>query len=235
VSAGVGYAITSFTRYALGVVGILIAFGMIGLRWNQVQWLASAAVLGLSFGLQEIFSNFVSGVLMLVEQPVRVGDVVTVNGVTGRVTRIQIRATTITDWDRRDLVIPNKAFITGQFSNWTLSDNRTRQIVEIGVAYGSDYRLVERLLLAAASGDPDIATDPMPSVVLKAFADSSVTFDLRFVIEDVGKISSTTHQVKLRIAELFAENGVEIPFPQRDLHLKSVEPEAMKRWRRVEE
>ncbi len=235
VSAGVGYAITSFTRYALAVIGILIAFNMIGLRWNQVQWLASAAVLGLSFGLQEIFSNFVSGVLMLVEQPVRVGDVVTVNGVTGRVTRIQIRATTITDWDRRDLVIPNKAFITGQFSNWTLSDNRTRQIVEIGVAYGSDYRLVERLLLAAASGDPDIATDPMPSVVLKNFADSSVVFDLRFVLEDVATISATTHQVKLRIAELFAENGVEIPFPQRDLHLKSVEPEAMKRWRRVEE
>lgn len=228
VSAGVGYAITSFTRYALGVIGILIAFGMIGLRWNQVQWLASAAVLGLSFGLQEIFSNFVSGVLMLVEQPVRVGDVVTVNGVTGRVTRIQIRATTITDWDRRDLVIPNKAFITGQFSNWTLSDNRTRQVVEIGVAYGSDYRLVERLLLAAASGDPDIATDPMPSVVLKAFADSSVVFDLRFVIEDVAKISSTTHHVKLRLAELFSENGVEIPFPQRDLHLRSVDPEAMK-------
>lgn len=228
VSAGVGYAVTSFTRYGIGVIGVLVAFGMIGLRWNQVQWLASAAVLGLSFGLQEIFSNFVSGVLMLVEQPVRVGDVVTVNGVTGRVTRIQIRATTITDWDRRELVIPNKSFITGQFSNWTLSDNRTRQIVEVGVAYGSDYRLVERLLLEAVAGDPDIAVDPAPSVVLKSFADSSVTFDLRFVIEDVGKISATTHHVKLRVAELFAEHGVEIPFPQRDLHLKSVDPEAIK-------
>ena len=228
VSAGVGYAVTSFTRYGIGVVGVLVAFGMIGLRWNQVQWLASAAVLGLSFGLQEIFSNFVSGVLMLVEQPVRVGDVVTVNGVTGRVTRIEIRATTITDWDRRELVIPNKSFITGQFSNWTLSDNRTRQIVEIGVAYGSDYRLVERLLFEAASGGPGIATDPAPSVILKTFADSGVVFDLRFVVDDVSTSSTTTHQVKLRVAELFSEHGVEIPFPQRDLHLRSIDPEAMK-------
>ena len=222
VSAGVGYAATSFVRYGIGVVGVLIAFSMLGLRWNQVQWLASAAVLGLSFGLQEIFSNFVSGILMLLEQPVRVGDVVTVSGVTGRVNRIQIRATTITDWDRRELVIPNKSFITGQFTNWTLSDNRTRQIIEIGVAYGSDYRKVEQVLIEAATGDPDVSTDPAPSVVLKTFGDSSVNFDLRFVIDDVSKLPAPVHRIRMRITELFDEHGIEIPFPQRDLHLKSV-------------
>jgi len=232
LSAGVGYAVVSFTRYGIGVVGILVAVSLVGLRWNQVQWLASAAVLGLSFGLQEIFSNFVSGVLMLVEQPVRVGDVVTVNGVTGRVSRIQIRATTITDWDRHELVIPNKAFITGQFSNWTLSDNRTRQVISVGVAYGSDYRLVERLLLEAAAADPDVASDPPPSVVMHGFGESSVDFDLRVVVTDVSALPAPTHRIRLAIADAFAEHGIEIPFPQRDLHLKSIDETAADRLRR---
>ncbi len=231
ISAGVGYAVVSFTRYGIGVVGILVAVSLVGLRWTQIQWLASAAVLGLSFGLQEIFSNFVSGVLMLVEQPVRVGDVVTVNGVTGRVSRIQIRATTITDWDRHELVIPNKAFITGQFSNWTLSDTRTRQVIQIGVAYGSDYRLVERLLVEVAERDPDVSDDPAPSVVLQTFGESSVDFDLRVVVSDVAALPAPLHRIRLAIAEAFAEHGVQIPFPQRDLHLKSIADEASARLR----
>lgn len=123
---GTGYAITTTLRYAIILVGIIITAQGLGLQWSQVQWLAAAVTLGIGFGLQEIFANFVSGLILLFEQPVRIGDIVTVGDISGVVSRIQIRATTIRDWDNRELILPNKELITGRFVNWTLSDSVTR-------------------------------------------------------------------------------------------------------------
>ena len=120
------------------VVGVVMACATIGLRWSQIQWLATALTFGLAFGLQEIFANFVAGLIILFERPIRVGDVVTVADVTGVVSRMRICATTITDWDRRELIVPNKEFITGRLLNWTLSDKVNRIEIEVGIAYGSD-------------------------------------------------------------------------------------------------
>lgn len=226
ISTGARYAVVTLTRYLLAIVGGSTVLSLLGVTWDNIQWLVGAAVVGLAFGFQEIVKNFVSGVILLVEQPIRVGDIVTVGGVTGRVSRISLRATTVVDWDRKELVIPNSGFITSQFTNWTLSDLRTRQVIRVGVAYGSDYRLVERLLVESALAQPEVSRDPAPAAILVEFGDSSVNFDLRLVIDDVARISPTVHAVRLAIADAFAKNGIEIPFPQRDLHLRSVDPGA---------
>jgi potassium efflux system protein len=226
ISSGARYAVVTLTRYLLAIVGGSTVLSLLGVTWDNIQWLVGAAVVGLAFGFQEIVKNFVSGVILLVEQPIRVGDIVTVGGTTGRVSRISLRATTVVDWDRKELVIPNSGFITSQFTNWTLSDLRTRQVIRVGVAYGSDYRLVERLLVESALAQADVARDPAPAAILVEFGDSSVNFDLRLVIDDVGRISPTVHAVRLAIADALTKHGIEIPFPQRDLHLRSVDPAA---------
>ena len=148
------YAITSVSRYAIVLVGIIVGLGLLGLRWGQLQWMAAALTVGLGFGLQEIFANFVSGLILLFERPFRVGDVITVNNLDGTVTRIRTRATTILDFDNKEIVVPNKTFITGQLVNWTLSDETTRITIKVGVDYGTDPALVHKLLLQAADRWP---------------------------------------------------------------------------------
>ena len=138
LDASIRYAITSLTSYGIVLLGLVIGCHCIGLRWSQIQWLATALTFGLAFGLQEIFANFVAGLIILFERPIRVGDVITVGDVTGVVSRIRIRATSITNWDRQEYVVPNKAFITGRLLNWTLSDKVNRIVINVGVAYGSD-------------------------------------------------------------------------------------------------
>ena len=132
------YAVTTLASYAIILVGVVMGAGSLGLRWNQIQWLATALTFGLAFGLQEIFANFVAGLIILFERPLRVGDIVTVDDVTGVVSRVRIRATTITNWDRKEFVVPNKEFITGKLLNWTLSDQVNRIVINVGIAYGSD-------------------------------------------------------------------------------------------------
>lgn len=157
---GTRYAILTLTRYGLGTAGAVTAFGLAGLRWSQVQWIVAAVTFGIGFGLQEIFANFISGLIILFERPIRVGDTLTIGGVSGTVTRIRIRATTIRDWDRKELVIPNKMFVTGEIINWDLTETTLRVVVPVGVAYGSDTRLVRELLLKAAHDCPLVLKDP---------------------------------------------------------------------------
>ena len=166
LEAGVRYAIVTIIRYAIGIVGGVVVLRYLGVNWNSVQWLVSAAVLGLSFGLQEIFKNLVSGVILLFEQPIRVGDRVSIGGVSGKVTSIRMRATTILDADRRDLVVPNSSFITGTVTNWTLSDLRSQQTIRIPVSYGSDAKVVERALLEIARAEREVMRHPAPTVTL---------------------------------------------------------------------
>jgi len=223
LQTGERYAITSVSRYAVVGVGIVLGFGAIGLGWSKVQWLAAAVTVGLGFGLQEIFANFVSGIIILFERPIRIGDVVTVGEIEGNVTRIQIRATTITDWNMRELIVPNKEFITGRLINWTLSDQTTRLVIPVGIAYGSDTQRATDLLLSVARADAHVLDDPAPNVVFRAFGSSSLDFELRVYIATREVWPKVTHGLHMAIDQEFRKAGIEIAFPQRDLHIRSID------------
>lgn len=220
LTPGTGYAITSLIKYALIMIGVLVAFSSFGLEWGKLQWLVAALGVGLGFGLQEIVANFVSGLIILFEKPVRIGDTVTIDGLTGTVTRIQIRATTITDWDRKEVIIPNKAFITQQLINWSLTDSITRIVVPVGVAYGADTDQARELLLEAAQEEERVLQDPKPEAFFTQFADSSLNLELRFYVSAMADRLEMNHRVNTRVAEKFKRAGIEIAFPQLDVHLK---------------
>jgi potassium efflux system protein len=219
---GTRYAIATMSSYAITVVGILIASRVLGIGWSKVQWLVAAAALGLGFGLQEIFANLVSGMMILVERPIRVGDVVSVDTVTGVVSRVRIRATTITTWDRQELIIPNKEFITGRVMNWTLSDHVNRIVISVGVAYGSDTERARALILQIAKRHPLVLPDPEPTVYFEAFADSSLTLTLRAYLSNLENRLPVIHELHTAIDRAFRQANIEIAYPQRDLHLRTV-------------
>ena len=218
---GTRYAVTSITRYAITAVGLLVVFNAIGGSWSQVQWLVAALGVGLGFGLQEIFGNFVSGLIILFERPVRIGDTVTVGDITGTVSRIRIRATTITDWDRKELVIPNKAFVTDRLINWTLSDPITRVTVRVGVAYGSDTVLAHRVLREVAEANPLVLEQPPPAVLFVGFGESSLDFEVHIFVRELPNRLPLIHEMHMAIEQALRKHNIEIPFPQRDIHVRS--------------
>ncbi|MDO4706682.1 MAG: mechanosensitive ion channel [Comamonadaceae bacterium] len=222
ISSAMRYTITMLARYAITIVGALLAFSLFGLRWSQLQWMAAALTVGLGFGLQEIFANFVSGLILLVERPFRVGDTITIGSLTGNVTRIRTRATTVLDYDNKEIVIPNKTFITGQVTNWTLSDNVTRQTLNVGVAYGSDPEQVRNLLLRAASEHPYVLKEPAPNAWFMELGNSTLDFELRVYVATIGDRVRVRNDLNQRITQLLSEARIEIAFPQMDLHLRDV-------------
>ena len=224
VDAGARYAANAISRYLIITVGVLVVVNLLGLEWSRLQWLVAALGGGLGFGLQEVVANFVSGLIILFERPFRIGDTVTVGSVTGTVTRIRIRATTITDWDRKELIVPNKAFITDQLVNWTLSDPVLRVIVPVGIAYGSDTALARQLLMEVATTNSRALKDPPPQVWFMGFGDSSLNFEVRVFVMGLPELLPTTHELHEGIDTAFRRHGVEISFPQRDLHLRSLDP-----------
>ena len=216
------YAITTITRYILVIIGLSMTFSAIGIGWSKVQWLAAAITVGLGFGLQEIFANFVSGLIILFERQIRVGDAVTVGNISGKVSRIQMRATTITDWDRKELIIPNKEFVTGQVINWSLSDTILRILIPVGIAYGSDTKLAYKELLAAAVAHQNVLEDPEPSVRFVAFGESSLDFELRVYIPHPDILLETKHELHMDIDQRFRDAKIEIAFPQQDVHIRGI-------------
>jgi potassium efflux system protein len=187
-----------------------------------VQWLVAALSVGLGFGLQEIFANLVSGIILLFERPIRVGDTITIGNVSGKVSRIQMRATTIIDWDQKELIVPNKTFITDQIVNWTLSDAITRIVIPVGIAYNSDVELAYRVMLQTAQNTPLVLADPEPSVLLLSFGNSSLDFSIRIFVGDSSHRLPATHDLHIRLERAFREHDIKIPFPQRDVHLHTV-------------
>jgi len=222
VDAASRYAITSVLRYAIVAAGSLLGLGLLGLRWSQLQWMAAALSVGLGFGLQEIFANFVSGLILLFERPFRVGDVITIGDLSGRVTRIRTRATTILDFDNKEIVVPNKSFITDRLVNWTLSDTITRITIKVGVAYGTDPAAVRAVLLDAARENPRVLADPEPATWFLAFGASSLDFELRVFVGDLGDRLPVQDELNARVAALCTERGIEIAFPQLDLHVRDL-------------
>jgi len=216
--------ITTVTRYALWVVGVMVAAGFLGISWGKVQWMVAALSVGLGFGLQEIFVNFISGLIILFERPMRVGDVITIGDATGVVQAIRLRATTITDWDRRELVVPNKEFVTARLLNWTLTNKTNRRVIQVGVEYGTDPDLVRDLLLKVARQNPRVLDTPKPIALFQEFTDSSLLFSLRVYHPKISDRLRGLHELNTAIARELTAAGIRFAFPQRDLHLRTPMP-----------
>ena len=221
LSPGTPYTITKLLTYILVAVGGAWAFSTLGMSWSKLQWLFAALSVGLGFGVQEIFANFVSGIILLFERPIRVGDTVTINGVTGTVAKFRIRAITMIDPDRKEVIVPNKSFVTGQVINWALSNTVTRLVVSVGVAYGSDLDLVKRLLLQAAHEQPSVLKDPEPRALFLTFGASTLDHELRVYVGQVSERNDTLDALNRRVNELFAENNIDIAFNQLDIFIKN--------------
>ena len=218
---GASYAITTILNYVIIIVGAMTVFGSLGVSWDKLQWLAAALSVGLGFGLQEIFGNFVSGLIILFERPVRIGDTVTIGTFSGTVSKIRIRATTITDFDRKEVIIPNKAFVTERLINWSLSDTVTRVVIRLGVAYGSDLDKVKEVLLKAASEHPKVMHDPAPAVFFTTFGPSTLDHELRLYVRELRDRSYTVDELNRSIDRLCRENDINIAFNQLEVHLRN--------------
>ena len=219
---GERYAYSTIVKYAVVLAGLALAFDAIGVGWSSIQWLVAAVGLGLGFGLQEIFANFISGLIILFERPIRVGDTVSVGDISGTVTKIRIRATWITGFDRKELIVPNKTFVTGQLINWTLSDPVLRLEIPVGIAYGSDTERAIEVLNEVAKASPLVLSNPPPHVFFLSFGESSLSFELRVFTRGVDRRFRARHELHMRIDKAFREAGIEIAFPQRDLHVRSL-------------
>lgn len=222
LDAGQRYALVAVARYLTIVLGTVFAFRTIGIGWNNVQWLAAAMTVGLGFGLQEIFANFVSGLIILFERPMRIGDTVTVGNVSGTVSRIRARATTITDWDNKELIVPNREFITGQLVNWTLSDQILRLVLKVGVPYGCDPTQVECLLRARIDSHPLVLKKPEPTVLLAEFGATLLNFELRVYVSGTGHLLRVRHDLNLEIERALRDAGIEMSPPSADATLRTL-------------
>jgi potassium efflux system protein len=201
---------------------LILVFRTIGVDWSKLHWLVAA--LGMGFGLREIVANFISGIIILFERPIRIGDVVTVGDTDGVVARIQSRATTIRNWDGKELMVPNKEFITGRLLNWSLSDQATHIVLSVGIAYGSNVRQAMQLLEEAARENENVLDDPPPSVIFESFGDNSLGLLLRCFVVSIDLRYPTMSTLNEFINEKFNAAGIVIVFPQRDLHLNTIRP-----------
>jgi len=220
---GTRYAASNFSRYVIYIGGTLLVLRLVGLGWNDVQWLVAAMGVGLGFGLKEIFANLISGIMILFERPIRIGDTVTIGDISGTVTRIRMRATTITDWDNKELVVPNQSFIVDPLVNWTLSDPITRVVIKLGVAYGSDTEKAHRVMSDVVNAHPDVLSEPNPTVFFVGFGDSSLDFEIRVFVRERMMRMPLTHDLHMALEKALTKEQIEIPFPQRDLHIRSAD------------
>lgn len=224
VNSGNRYTITTLINYTIIGVGFFVIFNVLGADWSQFQWLFAALSVGIGFGLQEIVANFISGIIILFERPIRVGDYVSVGDNEGVVSKIRIRATTIMTRDRKELLVPNKEFITGQLLNWSLSDPTARLILPIGVAYGTDVALARKMLLEAAYEHERVSTEPAPQVIFFGFGDNTLDLQLRCFIPDMSFRLRTISELNEIINHKFNLEKINIAFPQRDVHLDISQP-----------
>ncbi|HIC8841198.1 TPA: miniconductance mechanosensitive channel MscM [Aeromonas veronii] len=219
LSPGTGFALTTISKYLVILVGALTGFSMLGIDWSKTQWLVAALSVGLGFGLQEIFANFVSGLIILFEKPIRLGDTVTIRDLTGTVTKIKTRATTIVDWDRKEIIVPNKAFITEQFINWSLSDAITRVKLRIRIGLTRDPKLVQRILEEAIHASTLVLETPSPEVFLIEFTDSALIYEIRLYVNNMDHRMPITHEVHSLVLEKMQQQGLPLPHQQIDIHL----------------
>ncbi len=221
LDAGAQFVILRLIHYVLMTVGILFAFNLAGIQLTSLTVVFGLVGVGLAFGLQNITSNFVSGIILLFETSVSVGDYINVGEASGRVLAINMRSTTIITPDNITLIVPNSRFIEETVTNWSVRDPKIRITIPVGVAYGSDTQLVTKLLLKAAEDHPEVLSDPKPDVLFKEFGDSSLNFELRLWIPNPNPMTrfNIASDLNYAIDAAFRGNNIEIPFPQRDVHL----------------
>jgi small-conductance mechanosensitive channel len=218
---GQQYSLARIVSYIVLVLGLLIALETVGVNLSSLAVIAGALGVGIGFGLQNIVSNFVSGLIILAERPIQIGDRIDLgNNTVGKVERIGARATHVLTNDNIVIIVPNSEFVSGRVVNWTHVDPRVRFRVPVGVGYGSDPHVVEKLLLEVAAANSNILKDPAPGVVFKEFGESSLNFELRVWSVDAHRSGSLESQLNFAIWDKFKQHGIEVPFPQRDVHLK---------------
>jgi potassium efflux system protein len=212
----------TLSRYSVLALSTKAALGAVHLDMARIGVVLAALGVGLGFGLQEIVSNFVCGIILLMERPIRIGDVVTVAGTTGRVDRIHIRATTIVNADNQSMIVPNREFITGNLVNWTHKDKVLRVAIKVSVAYGTDPDRVVALLLSLAHHDADVLLAPAPGAVLEGFGDFALQFALYVYVPEPGLAGPVRHRLCAEIQRRFADAGILIPLPSRELHVQAL-------------
>jgi small-conductance mechanosensitive channel len=232
---GVDNSIATLSYYGLLLVGLLMALAAAGIETSQFAIVFGALGIGIGLGLQNVVNNFVSGLILMFERPIQPGDVVEVSGTSGKVRDIGMRATTLTTFEGADVVVPNGTLLSEKLINWTLSDMTRRIDVNVGVAYGSDPRKVIAVLTEVAAATPGIATDPAPSVLFIGFGANSLDFGIRAWTHNFGDWVAIRTEMTARVCEALRDSGIEIPFPQQDLHLRSVSPEAGAQLRALQE
>lgn len=223
LDVGARHSISAALGYVGFFIALMLAVATMGLDLSNFAIIAGALSVGIGFGLQNVVNNFVSGLLLLIERPIKVGDWIVVGGYEGTVKRISVRSTELETFDRAEVIVPNSELVSAPVVNWTHKTRIVRVTIPVGVAYGSDTRLVEKLLLECAKEHPDVLSYPAPFVVFMAFGDSSLDFQLRVYARDTNYFITVTSDLHFAIDLAFRENNVEIPFPQRDLHVKDPE------------
>lgn len=219
---GIRHAMAAILRYLVIIVGSLIILQTAGIDLTSLNVLAGAVGIGVGFGLQNIVSNFISGLIILFERPIKVGDRIEVENIEGDVVRIKGRSTTVVTNDNIAIIVPNSKFITENVINWSHTDRRVRFKIPVNVSYDSDVRLVERLLLEVAAENPDVLEKPAPGVRFMEFGDSGLQFELRaWSTTLIHKKGLMISNLNFGIIEKFRKHRIEIPFPQRDLHFRS--------------
>lgn len=209
----------SFARWIIYIVVMLIVFDSIGINVTAVFAASAALLIGIGLALQTLFQDIISGIFILVDQSVQVGDIIELEGKVGRVEEIKLRTTRATTADNRVLIIPNHLYLTNSLYNWTQNGNTTRENVAIGVAYGSDVQLVKKILLEAANDHKDVLDFPEPTVLFSDFGESSLDFKIVFTVNDSFNARFPKSEIRFEIDRLFRENNISIPFPQRDIHI----------------
>lgn len=209
----------SFARWIIYIIVMLIVFDSIGINVTAVFAASAALLIGIGLALQTLFQDIISGIFILVDRSVQVGDIIELEGKVGRVEEIKLRTTRTATADNRVLIIPNHLYLTNSLYNWTQNGNTTRESVEVGVAYGSDVKLVEKLLLEATNDNINVLDFPEPRVLFTDFGDSSLNFRIVFTVNDSFNARFPKSEIRFEIDRLFRENNVTIPFPQRDIHI----------------
>jgi len=209
----------SFARWLVYIIVLLIVFDSVGVNVTAIFAASAALLIGVGLALQTLFQDIISGVFILIDQSLHVGDIIEIEDKIGRVEEIKLRTTRAVTIDNKVLVIPNHLYLTNSLYNWTQNDTSTRESVSVGVAYGSDVQLVKKLLLEVANKHPEVLSQPEPVVLFTDFGDSSLNFKLIFTLNDSFKAQFPSSDIRFEIDRLFRENNVSIPFPQRDIHI----------------
>lgn len=225
---GVPAAISFTAYYLILIVGFFLALSAAGIEWSRFALLAGALGIGIGFGLQNLVNNFVSGLILIFERPIKLGDTIEFGTLRGIVSRIGLRSSTIHTWKGADVIIPNGNLISSEFTNWTLSDRKRRISIPVGVAYGTDPNQVLQILKAVAAKHPEVLDNPEPDVFFLGFGESSLDFELRFSVMEYGEWRRIKSEIAIGIHNDLKKAQIEIPFPQRDLHVRSLDSEAKK-------